>query len=277
MRETPKENVHELLDHMIASQVTPSRLQTAWSTLNWVCKRMGHSPDLKAAYAKAGTQLVKKLYKEPHRATMPTDGVVTALETGSCNTAQSLAYRYYSGTLRTQLGVSARFVDVQHTSPRTYQVMSKDIDLGPWQTKVTHKGVNVKTRYTSTKHTIASAKWWLAPQEACQALINEFPEIDFMYPQLESTKTKLLLQPANYQHAERMFRHILVTEGVDVASASNMSLHSLRLWAAEMAFCSEVPRNLKKYVGRHMAAQLLVDAHARWMLLQVSYAGPVVA
>ena len=51
---------------------------------------------------------------------MPNDRVVTALETGSCNTTKSLAYRYYSGTLRTQLGVNARFVDTQHTSPRPY-------------------------------------------------------------------------------------------------------------------------------------------------------------
>ena len=45
-----------------------------------------------------------------------------------------------------------------------------------------------------------------------------------------------------------MYRHILATNGVDGSVVSDMTLHGLRLWAADMAYQAGVPREQRKHI-----------------------------
>ena len=88
---------------------------------------------------------------------MPTDEVVKALEKAPVNTRQPQVYRYYASTLRLQLAVSARYIDMQHTSLKSLIEHTDYLHLAPWQTKTTYNGEDVKTRYMATKHTRTGA------------------------------------------------------------------------------------------------------------------------
>lgn len=137
---TTTARTHDFLDKVVESNCKLSRLQSYWNTLKCVCQKTGYDPptvreDLKSAYEHATTKLSTALYREPHRAHMPPDEVVQALEKGATNATRSSVYQYYASMLRTQLGVSARFVGMQHTSPCTHEVHKHHIDMAPWQDK----------------------------------------------------------------------------------------------------------------------------------------------
>ena len=55
-----------------------------------------------------------------------------------------------------------------------------------------------------------------------------------------------------------MLRHVLTTQGVPPSLANTLTTHSLRLWAAEMAYQAKVPRDLRRYVG-HWAKEEEAD------------------
>ena len=52
---------------------------------------------------------------------------------------------FICGVVRFQIGTSARFSDLQHTSPDTLKVTSATVELEAWQTK-THSAVVVKKK-----------------------------------------------------------------------------------------------------------------------------------
>ena len=93
--------IHNLPDTCQRKQHTASCLGKIWTTTNWICRKMGYpapgdQDDLQAAYAKTTTELETPLYREPQRAHMPGNEVVTALEGGTCDTTKSAVYRYYA-------------------------------------------------------------------------------------------------------------------------------------------------------------------------------------
>ena len=245
----------------------PSRLQKAWKTLNWVCRTMGYPPPdehkgLLAAYKSAQSRLERPLYKKSRKAKMPPDEVVTALEKGACDPNKPGAYRYYASMLRLQLGVSARYVDMQHTAPSTLMVHSRHIHMAPWQTKTTRKGATNLTRFVATKHSRANLNWWEAAEATCTKFNEVHPDMDFMYPRLNPEKTSYVLQPASHSQVQTMYRHILATQGVTTPVANSMSLHGLRVWAAEMAYQAQVPRDLRRYIG-HWSQEKTADTYTR--------------
>ena len=255
------------LDKMVQQGCKPSRLRSAWSTLNWICKTTGYPlpsdhAGLQASYLHSEDALTKVTYREKQRAHMPPDEVVQALEAAACNHNRSPVYRYYASTLRLQLGISARFVDMQHTAPSTLGVHSHHIDLAPWQTKTTHRGQPIKTKYIATKHSRSNLDWWEAVKTYSKTMVTTFPQMDFMYPRMDATKTKFVLQPASAAQVTKMFRHILACEGLPPATTNKMSLHGLRLWAAEMAYRAQVPRDLRKYIG-HWSQEETADTYTR--------------
>jgi hypothetical protein len=264
---TATERVQELLDHALQTKCRVSRLQSYWNTLQWVCPKMGYDPpstreDLKSAYDHTCSQLSTCLYKEPHRAHMPPDEVVQALEKGATNEIRPPVYRYYASMLRTQLGVSARFVDMQHTAPSTHEEHRGHIGMAPWQTKTTHRGDSIKTKYVATKHSRTASPWWEAATTYCKQFSTAFPQMDFLYPKFDPTKTKFLLTPATYNNVQTMYKHILAVEGVGRQTVEKMTLHGLRLWAAEMAFQTQVPRDLRRYIG-HWSQENTADTYTR--------------
>ena len=226
------------------------------------CDPPSSREDLKAAYDHTCTQLSTCLYREPHRAHMPPDETVQALEKGATNEARPAVYRYYASMLRTQLGISARFVDMQHTSPSTHEVHKSHIGMAPWQTKTTHKGDTIKAKYVATKHSRTNTPWWEPAETYCKQFCATFPQMDFLYPKFDSTRTKFLLTPASYNNVQTMYKHILAVEGVKREVIDKMTLHGLRLWAAEMAYQTQVPRDLRRYIG-HWSQESTADTYTR--------------
>jgi hypothetical protein len=86
--------------------------------------------------------------------------------------------------------------------------------------------------------------------------------MDFLYPKFDSTRTRFILTPASYNNVQTMYKHILAVEGVDRGTVEKMTLHGLRLWAAEMAFQTQVPRDLRKYIG-HWSQENTADTYTR--------------
>ena len=74
--------------------------------------------------------------------------------------------------------------------------------------------------------------------------------MDYMHPRINSTKTMYLRGPATYNTILSMYRQILATNGVQTTVVADMTLHGLRLWAAEMAYQADVPRDQRKYIGQ---------------------------
>jgi hypothetical protein len=59
-----------------------------------------------------------------------------------------------------------------------------------------------------------------------------------------------------------MYKHILTVEGVGRQTVDKMTLHGLRLWAAEMAFQTQVPRDLRRYIG-HLSQENTANTYTR--------------
>ena len=138
--------------------------------------------------------------------------------------------------LRMHLSVSRRYVDMQHTSPATLAEKTHHLEMAPWQTKTSHAGHKIKTKYVAIKHTRTGIAWWTPAVATATQLLSKFPNIDYMCPKLDKLKQKFILQPASHNHVQTMLRHILATEGVEASVATHITKHSLRLWAAEMAY-----------------------------------------
>ena len=84
-RDELKQRIHFLLDNLTNEDAKLARLQTLWTTLNWICARTGYDQpedcaDLQAAYEHATTQLTPTLYKKQSRSVMLTDECVQVLE-----------------------------------------------------------------------------------------------------------------------------------------------------------------------------------------------------
>ena len=264
---TEMEHISHMLRTMREQHYKPSRMQKAWKTLNWLGRTMGYgAPDthsgLLAMYKNAQSRLERPLYKQSRKAKMPPEEVVQALEKGACDSSRTGAYRYYASMLRIQLGTSARYVDMQHTAPKTFQAQSRHIHMAPWQTKTTKKGATNLTRFIATKHSRTRLNWWEAAEATCAKFVAAHPDMDFMYPRLTEDKTGFVLQPASHSQVTSMYRHVLVTQGVPAKVAHSMSLHGLRVWAAEMAYQAQVPRDLRRYIG-HWSQEKTADTYTR--------------
>ena len=247
--------IHKFLDMCQPAKMKPSKLTKIWSALNWICRKMGYDApgdqeDLHNSYLQTTTTLDTPLYREPQRAHMPPQKVVCALEDGACDQTQTAVYRYYASALRAHLAVSARYIDMQHTSPGSLHNATEHLHMAPWQTKTTYRGDNILTKYIATKHTYTGHQWWKPLVAQAPKFIQAFRDMDYIYPRMNKTKNKFILQPATSNIVQTMLRHILVTQGVPRDTAHKMTLHGLRLWAAEMAYRTEVPRDLRRYIGQ---------------------------
>ena len=134
--------------------------------------------------------------------------------------------------------------------------------MAPWQTKTTYRGDNINTKYIATKHSMTGETWWQPMVDQSPQFTAKFPQMDFMYPKTNSTKTKFIIQPASHNAVQTMLRHILETQRVDQPTVNKMTLHGLRLWAAEMAYRTEVPRDLRRYIG-HWSEEKTADTYTR--------------
>ena len=110
--------------------------------------------------------------KKPCKAVVPAKEVILALEQGAAaggadprrkgQIAREAIDAFILGMVRFQVGSSARFNDLQHTSPSTMKVTSNTIEMMAWQTK-TASAFRIKKNpvpLIAPKLSLSGVDWW---------------------------------------------------------------------------------------------------------------------
>ena len=248
--------ITNLFLYYINHQAPVTRLRKAWNTIRWITKTFGapdpgQQQDLKNSYDHAVDQLTTKLYHINRKAIVPTMKSIHALERATANPAASKATRYAAAVFRYQLGCSGRFNDIQHVAPSTIEHQKHTIEGKPWQTKTKkrHDHSNHKP-LICPKHSFTGIQWWLPLTEHAPALAAHESSPDYLLPQPDKAFASLIPRPCQYHTALKWLRHILATNGSDDETTTSITLHSLRLWAAETAFLARIDRDKRRYIGQ---------------------------
>ena len=134
-------DVRHLMNQAVTLEVTPAKLQKWWGTLKWLSIKLGmlnvdeHKQLLEKRKAIQET-LVDTQVKPQRKAVVPTREIVWALEQGAGTPPENrvpeltkAVDRYIMAMARFNLACSARFNDVQHTSPQTVKSTSNTLEL----------------------------------------------------------------------------------------------------------------------------------------------------
>ena len=144
-------DIRSLLNTLRDQEITPHKLQGIWNTLRWFSARFGLlDPDslerLKAKRKTIQEGLVETNIKPQRKAQLPSKEVIMTLEkiaagegltasTGASTSPKFVLDRYICAMARFQVACSARFNDLQHTSPGGYKLTETTLELQAWQTK----------------------------------------------------------------------------------------------------------------------------------------------
>ena len=114
----------------------------------------------------------------------------------------------------------------------------------------------------STKHSFTGIPWWTPLITGVKMLQDHESKPDYLLPTPTRDNTGLIARPCSYQTALTWLRHILAVQNVTKQTQSDMTLHSLRLWAAEMAWQANIDRDKRKYIGQ-WAQEATADTYTR--------------
>ena len=249
-------SITNLLLYYMNHQAPVTRLKKAWKTIRWICKTFGlqdpaDQTDLKNSYDHAVDKLTTTLYQVNRKAVVPTIQSIRALEKATANPNHTKATKYAAAVFRYQLGCSGRFNDIQHVAPSTLIDEKNTVEGKPWQTKTKkrHDHNNHKP-LICPKHSFTGIPWWLPLTEGAPLLAAHESKPDYLLPQPDKAFATLIPRPCQYQTALKWLRHILSTNGSDDETTSAITLHSLRLWAAETAFLANIDRDKRRYIGQ---------------------------
>ena len=144
-------DIRSLLNTLRDQEITPHKLQGIWNTLRWFSARFGLlDPDslerLKAKRKTIQEGLVETNVKPQRKAQLPSKEVIMMLEkiaagegltaaTGASTSPKFFLDRYICAMARFQVACSARFNDLQLTSPGGYKLTEATLELQAWQTK----------------------------------------------------------------------------------------------------------------------------------------------
>ena len=168
-----------LLNTLRDREVSPHKLQQVWDTLKWFSKKFG----LLAIDEIFRLTEKKKSLSESLKAQVPSKAFVIQMEETAARslprTADSridLMDSFICGIARFQIFTSARFSDLQHTSPDTLRVTSTEVELEAWQTK-THSAVVVKKKpvpLICPKFSFSGKDWWTPLIHLAQTLHHTY-------------------------------------------------------------------------------------------------------
>ena len=271
-----EQSIRSLLNHMSESEHTPAQIQKAWKTLKWLSKTLGlMDPESieelgqKKEYIRQ--ELTKQLLPTSRRAIVPTLNMIRALEEAS-HSAATGADRYAASLFRFMAGSSARFNDVMHTQLQSLQSDATTVELTAWQTKVT--GVLTTQRpmpLIAPKHTFTAATgadtWWDTLERHIKAF-NQHPaykDLDYLLPTPTRDRTGFIPRPCSNAQGLRWLRTILTNSNLpfkDREFINKITLPSLRVWMADLAYQSGVDRDKRRYIGR-WASESTADTYTR--------------
>ena len=258
-------DVRHLMNQAVTLEVTPAKLQKWWGTLKWLSIKLGmlnvdeHKQLLEKRKAIQET-LVDTQVKPQRKAVVPTREIVWALEQGAEGTPPEnrvpeltkAVDRYIMAMARFNLACSARFNDVQHTSPQTVKSTSNTLELLAWQTKTT-SAVAIKRNpvpLIAPLFSFSGARWWI-PLERWWKRFRASEEFREMDPHDQQGQDGLHPPPRNRDRSLRWLKDALVKQGAPVKDVAELSWYSFRVFMPDWAFQGPAPVPGKLVQGVH--------------------------
>jgi hypothetical protein len=116
-------DLRSFLNTLLEEEATPSKVNRLWYTLAWISKKLGlleadSLPRLVEKKRSILEQLATTVTKPQKKAVVPSLSLIQALEKGAIDdTVGTPPDRYLMAVVRFMVGASARFDDIQHSSP----------------------------------------------------------------------------------------------------------------------------------------------------------------
>ena len=200
-------DIRSLLNTLRDQEITPHKLQGIWNTLRWFSARFGLlDPDslerLKAKRKTIQEGLVETNIKPQRKAQLPSKEVIMMMEkiaagegltasTGASTSPKFVLDRYICAMARFQVACSARFNDLQHTSPGGYKLTEATLELQAWQTK-TVSAFRIKKNpvpLIAPLYSFTGLDWWSILPQAWDRLVaqDKFKDMDYLIPTVVGT------------------------------------------------------------------------------------------
>ena len=232
-------DIRSLLNTLRDQEITPHKLQGIWNTLRWFSARFGLlDPDslerLKAKRKTIQEGLVETNIKPQRKAQLPSKEVIMMLEkiaaggglttaTGSASSPKFVLDRYICAMARFQVACSARFNDLQHTSPGGYKLTEATLELQAWQTK-TVSAFRIKKNpvpLIAPLYSFTGLDWWSILPQAWDRLVaqDKFKDMDYLIPTVSSDFTGLIPRPGQADRTLRWLKDALHRQGTLESSA----------------------------------------------------------
>lgn len=276
-------DVRNLLNTLRTQEVTPHKLQSIWNTLRWFSAKFGllnldSVERLKAKRKTIQESLVDTMVKPQRKAQLPSKAVIMALEQIAGGTSavalgtgrtspKHLLDRYITAMARFQVACSARFNDLQHTSPSGYKSSDKSIELSAWQTKTTN-AFQIKQKpvpLIAPLYSFSGVDWWTALTTTWDRLTvnDKFKDMDYLIPTVSSDFTGLIPRPSQADRALRWLKDALHRSGlVPLEDFKDLSWHSFRVFIPDCAYQLGMPRDQRQYLG-NWSAESTADIYTR--------------
>ena len=205
--------------------------------------------------------LVDTQVKPQRKAVVPTRAIVWALEQGAEGAPSESRVpeltkavdRYIMAMARFNLACSARFNDVQHTSPQTVKSTSNTLELLAWQTKTT-SAVAIKRNpvpLIAPLFSFSGARWWIPLEKWWKRFraSEEFREMDYLIPTINKDRTGFIPRPGTPDSSLRWLKDALGKQGAPAKDVAELSWYSFRVFMPDCAFQAHIPRDQRQYLG----------------------------
>eukprot|EP00971_Amphidinium_carterae_P341191 6479873-Amphidinium_carterae.1 len=257
---------HGILQHLEQRRVAPTKLGTWTTTLRWVQSLVGGDvsmPVLLKKKAAISDRLATTRLEAPRRACSMSIDAVRALET-ACVQSTTWVGRLGAGHFRFLLGASARFDDGQHTRGDSMLTTPSTIEFSAWQTK-TMRIARARSQILPLICPLVSFskhKWWTTYMLELGRLRELLPERDFLLPTPSLAFESFQAAPCGRTQALKWLRSLLQEGGLSSAEVGTITLPSLRVFAADLAYAAGISRDSRRYLGRWAEAQT-ADVYTR--------------
>ena len=264
-----EDTLRRLLDYFLDCEATPAQVQKSWKMLKYLSHRLGllDPTSIERLTQKKDAirnQLVTSHIAVSHRALTPSLADIIALEKATVAPGPA-ADQYAASIFRLQAGTSARYNDISHTQPATMVNTDSTIEFTAWQTKVT--GVLDSHRpmpLIAPKHSFSGIAWWLVLERHISGMLADpnMRHIDYLLPTPTKDRSGLLPRACSNAQALRWLRLLLSTHGSTFDTTARITLPSLRVWMADLAYQMQIPRDQRRYIGR-WASETTADTYTR--------------
>ena len=208
---------------------------------------------------------IKVLLRPQRRAHTPTLDDIKALENHTANPEASGADKYASAVLRFMAGSSSRFNDIMHTQISTMRLTTNTIEFTAWQTKTTGILKNQRPMpLIAPLHTFTGVQWWTTIEKTVKKFTETpgFHNMDYLLPCPTRDRQGFCPRPCNNSQALRWLRTIRSLHAGDTEHIQRLTLPSLRVWMADLAYQSGISRDQRRYIGR-WASESTADTYTR--------------